>query len=274
VDGVGSRSLLLFYRTDEGELDALVMLLNDEVGIKDIYAIWGNAAGMEDELGGEGGVAYVPCSLELGREFVADSLALHATLGRPPSGLYLLLRHLLGNEALEPRPRRPKLGSLMLEAVVRTPQMAAGSENLAGHPIYGGLWFSSDEAFAFVRSRQHLWRKNRPPPESLVHEFITTVAVKERDKLCRRLAANLEVQVLAGRAKEPLNRLAACTWLSLTEGVVPFEQVPYVKGLGARALEVIRYNLSLGFQSQAEANKALDALSDMFEDGPEDSAPF
>jgi len=270
VDGVGSRSVILFYRTDEGELDALVMLLNDDVGMKDVYGIWGNAAGMENELHGGAAVAYVPCGLELGVEFVSDALALHADQNRPPSGIYLLLRHLLGSGVIELRHRKPRLGSYMLEAVVREPRMVEGSEKLAENPLFGGLWFGSDEAYAFVNARKSQWKGHRGPPPELIREFVKTVAVKDRERLCRRLAANLEIQVLAGRAKETANRLAACTWLALSEEVVPFEEIPFIRALGERALEFIRHNLSVGLRSQDEANKAYEELSDMFQDALED----
>jgi len=260
VDGVGSRSLAFFYRTDEGELDALVLLLNDEVGIKEVYCILGNAAGMENEFQGDKALVCVSCGLELGAELVADALALHSELGRAPSGIYLLLRHLLGSDSIELRHRKPRLGSFMLEAVVRTPQMVEGSDQLAEHPVFGALWFGSDEAYAFVRARKSKWKGHRGPPPELVGEFLKTVTAKDRERLCRRLAANLEIQVLAGRAKEPANRLAACTWLALTEGLVPFEDVPYVRALGEHALGIIRYNLSMGFKSQDEANRALEEL--------------
>ncbi|MGD0088436.1 MAG: hypothetical protein ABSE73_00820 [Planctomycetota bacterium] len=263
VDGVGSRSLILFYRTDEGELDAMVLLMNDEVGIKDAYCIWGNAAGMEKEMSREQEVQYVPCSLELGIEFVSDVLALHAELNRPPPGLFLLHRHLLGGEVLELRRRKPRLGSFMLEAVVRAPQMVAGSETLAEHPIYGAHWFGSDEAYAFVGAGKNQWKGRRGPPPAMVNEFLKSVPVKARERLCQRLAVNLETQVLAGRAKEAQNRLAACTWLALTEGVVPFEEIPFVQALGVRGLELCRYNLSMGFRNQDEANRAYEELSEL-----------
>ena len=84
----------------------------------------------------------------------------------------------------------------------------------------------------------------------------TTVAAKEKDLLVRRVAANLEVEARAGRAQRPVNRLASRVWLALSEGVVPYEAIPYVRALAADSVQSIATNLRRGFNSQAEADEA------------------
>ena len=47
VDGVGSRSVTLFFRTPEGGMDALMMILNDIVGMKDAWCAFEDSSDLE-----------------------------------------------------------------------------------------------------------------------------------------------------------------------------------------------------------------------------------
>jgi len=70
------------------------------------------------------------------------------------------------------------------------------------------------------------------------------------------MAKNLELEALAGRAQQPLNRLAARTWLAIRENVVPIENVHYVRALCRTSLRAVSQNLRQGYRSQAEADRA------------------
>ena len=72
--------------------------------------------------------------------------------------------------------------------------------------IFGGLWCCTDEAYNFVfrvMPKKRRRTKNAIPyAESIIMEFIADVACKSRKKLASRMAINLEVEAMAGRAKE------------------------------------------------------------------------
>ncbi|GIW71663.1 MAG: hypothetical protein KatS3mg102_1205 [Planctomycetota bacterium] len=242
VDGAGARHLQLYFRTDEGELDGLVLLLEDTVGLADAWAVWREAAGLEQLLRAAAGEAlgFAPCTLELARELLAEAWWLHHERDAPPPGRFLLYRPYLGPEPVRPGRRRPQLGAYLLESWVRGPELAEGSEALCEHPVYGALWCGSGEAYEFVAR----WGRRDPHgvtylPERAFETFVREIAAAEREVLVRRLAANLEVEAWAGRARRPANRIAARTYLVLAERLVPFYRVPYVRELCRRAVPAI-----------------------------------
>ena len=263
IDGIGARSLMLFYRTEEGELDALSILLSDETGIKDAWCVCGNAAGMDDELreeNRESGHTYAPCNIDFARRAVSDALAIHEERGQPVPGMFLLCRHLLGNEPLEVRRCEPNLGVYMLETVSPRADIVERSDELIDTEIFGGLWCCSDEAYNFV-SRVMPKKRRRtknaiPYAEAIIMEFISIVARKSRQKLASRMAINLEVEAMAGRAKESANRMAALTWLALSQEIVAYEKIPFIQSLGCKAMIMIEANLRNGHRNQDEANQA------------------
>lgn len=282
VDGSGSRTLMLFYRTAEGNLDALALLLNDLVGVKDVWCVFGDAADLDQDVRSrsDGQVSYAPCDLGFARDVVADALAVHKESGRPFPGRFLLYRHYLGAEPLAAARRAPNLGAYMPETFVRGPGLVEGTARAYEHPIYGRLWSGSDEAYDFVRRFLPRGRGKKPRgpvalamPESAFEEFVAKVASKERKALARRIAVNLEVEALAGRASKPASRAAARVWIALTEGVAPFEEVPFVRLLCTQAVSAIFTNLMRGHESQEEANRAaldLDMEAAKGESGPPD----
>jgi hypothetical protein len=93
-------------------------------------------------------------------------------------------------------------------------------------------------------------------PRDAFDDFVAKGASKERDTLARRLAVNLEVEALAGRSSKPASRAAARVWIALTEDVVPFEKIPFVRLLCGHATRAITASLLKGFGSQEEANRA------------------
>jgi hypothetical protein len=263
VDGSGSRTLMLFFRTGDGGLDALALLLNDFVGLKDVWCVFGNAADLDEEVQSRAGdeVSYAHCGVDFAREVVADALAVHEGSGRPFPGRFLLYRHYLGPAPLAPARRAPNLGAYATETFVRGPQLVEGTEAAFEDPIYGGLWTASGEAFDFMRGYVPKKKgRGRAAPLSVPREafddFVAKVASKEKQILARRLAVNLEVEALAGRSSKPASRAAARVWIALTEDVVPFEKIPLVRLLCKRATRAIAASLLKGYGSQEEANRA------------------
>lgn len=255
VDGSGSRALLLLYHQGEGALDGLSFVLNDRVGFKDVWCAFEDGDLIEEQVR-QSGLPLARCDEAFARELIADALATSEATGHPVPGRWLLYRSFLGDEGLEPARREPNLGAYMLETVVRRPELAEGSQALVDSCAYHQLGFDSDAAYAFVLDKtQGLPGSLRPDPE-LVIEFLQVVEPHERERLTRRLAVNLEHEARAGRAKQPLNRLAARTWIALSENLQPFTELPYAWILASYSLQAIAHNVSRGHRSQDEANLA------------------
>jgi hypothetical protein len=252
VDGMGSRSIHLLFRTPEGGLDGMVLISNDLLGLRDAWCAFGAGNELMEHVEEEGGrIPRAPCTLEFAREILGDAFALHARLGKPPLGRLMIYRPYLGRESVPVRQRKPNLGAYMTELMDRTPALVKDSDELIGHPSFGLLDFASDEAYEFLARN-----KGRRPSRKVLAAFAQEVAPLGRDILLSRMAANLEIESLAGRATAPDNRLAARTWLGLTENVVPFHEAPYVRELCRQTAGMVLGNLRLGFRNQAEANQA------------------
>ena len=256
VDGLGSRNLLLFFRTPTGALDGLVFMPNDEVGIKSIFCAYGQGAEIEPKLRERPGVMFASASMLLARELLGEALAVHAERGLPPPGRLLLFRHLLGEEPVAPRRRRPNLGAYALELLPRSPALAEGSERLCDDPMWEEFWFACDAAFEFVRKNRLQARGEMPPrfAPALVERFAREMEPHERKHLISRMEVCLETAVWAGRAAEPMFRLAARTWVVLSEGLQSFHEVPFVRALARRGLEHVSINVAMGFRNQREVN--------------------
>lgn len=257
VDAAGSRSVLLFYRTGEGGMDAVVLLLNDRSGFRDVWAVFGDGCLVEEKWREDGpeGIEFAQVPLSYVRELVADALALHQEQNRLPPARLMLLRPYLGSEPILPKRRTPNLGSYMLELLRISPQLVDGSEDLADAPVYSNLGFASDQAYQFLR--ENLPKRGRCRlSKTKLEVFAREVAVLEREALLDRMAANLEIESLAGRGVRPANRLAASVWLGLTHQVVPFEKVGFIRAMCRDAAERIGRNIRMGYQNQQEVNQA------------------
>lgn len=256
VDGSGTRQLALFFRTPEGGMDAVVLLLRTGWGIKDAFTLYEDVNDLEETLcDSEMSLPLCPCSLPLARDLFADALSMHASSGKRVPPKAYLIRQYLGSERLLPRPRTPNLGVYMLETLRRTPELVTEYEPMLEDEPFGGLWFHSDAAYAYVRANQKSLRPHKPQA-SWMKSFLLEACITERDSLLHHMAINLEVEALAGRARRSVNKMAARNYLAIEEEVVPFDTIPYVRALAERALDVILGNLQQGFRNQAEANQA------------------
>lgn len=260
VDGKGSRMVQVYYRAAEGGLDVASVMCNDEVGVKDAWMLAEHGAEVEAEMAGEDSIRVAPCDLAFARAVLADAWARHEELERPLLGRLFNLLPYFNDQPIQPRRRTPDLGAYGLDQMPRTPDLVEGSERLLDSPCYGILWFACPAAYAFINDVRSKGGPRRLGDEKLV-EFITRVAPHERNRLVRRMAVNLEVEALAGRAAERLNTIAARTWLALTERIVPFEEVPFIQTLADMSARLILGNLKRGFHSQGEAD-ALDLERD------------
>lgn len=254
-DGAGARHVSLFYRTPEGGMDAIAYVHKDSWGMKETFPTFRDCSHLETILGGQAThLATAPCTQSLCREVFADALALSQELGHrvPPNAF--LCRQYLGEDVLALERREPNLGAYMLEALRRTPDMAADSEELKDSLSFGGLWFASDAAYDFVAA--NLKGRKSTLPEQQFESFVREVCIVERNELLQRMAANLEVEALAGRAVSRINRMAARTYLAIREEIVPFAEIPYVRALAEHSVLVIKENRKSGYHGQNDANQA------------------
>ena len=162
IDGTGSRSVNLFFRTSEGEMDAVTFIFNDEAGVLDAWCIFSEAAGLDDavrEQNRDNGLTFAACNLELARRIAGDALATHERVGRPVPGEFLLYRHLLGTAPLVSAKHEPNLGVYMLETVTPRPEIVERSEQLLDAQPFGSLWCCSDDAYQYVLA--HMPRKKK-----------------------------------------------------------------------------------------------------------------
>ncbi|MDR1534274.1 MAG: plasmid pRiA4b ORF-3 family protein [Planctomycetota bacterium] len=258
IDGMGSRTATLFHRDPRGGLDALNLMLNDEVGVKDAFAIFGSAGGMEKLLRhNPDHMPVADATLPMIREILADSLALHEELWTAPPGRLFPLLAYLGDEPVPPRKREPDLGAYGLEAVRPTPKFMAEAVKLSDNPLFGCLFPASEAAYAFCE--KHLDWKGRAFDLDKLSGFMKEIMPLERERLLRRLAINLEVEALAGRAGRKDNQTAARLWLGMREEVMPFASVPFIRELAGLAASQIAGDLRRGHRSQREAFEAEEA---------------
>lgn len=255
-DGLGSRQMALFYATADGGVDALLLLYSESLGLKDIMCIFEEGAEVERELRDRArDLAMASCGLDLAREFLADALARHYELKTAPPANLIIYRPYLGALPISPRHRTPDLSTYGLTVLDTSPELVANSERLAASPFYGMFMFTSDKAYEYFQKTAEK-KGPRHLPQKTFDRFLREVAIEERDTLLDRLAATLEVESWAGRARHRINQTAARTWLGMTGNVLPFDQVPYVRAVGKLSARMIIENLQMGFHTQGEVNEA------------------
>lgn len=252
LDSYGTRTIYLFFRTPEGGMDSLSVLCNDVEGILAVHTCWHDAAEIDEDVhDASHDVPTAHCSLETALSFLGHALSLHEGLGTPPPAELFIARPYLGEAPLALTPRKPNLGCYMLELLTPSPELVTGSRNVADDFCFDPFLFRSEKAFDFVRA--HAPERGKRLSAALQAEFLREIAEVETPVLLRRMALNLEVEAMAGRAPWEINQAAARTWLALSEKIVPFEDVPYVRALARRSISWHLDALRKHYKSAAEA---------------------
>lgn len=258
VDGAGSRQLVLLFRAGR-ERAALLLLLNDQEGLKDLFLVPTGGTALARELERAPGIAVAPADLPYGRSLLAEALALHHERVAPLPASFLLFRPYLGSGPIAPRRRVPDLSPFALDRWPRTRSLVDRSELLASLPLCEELYCASDDAYAFLAARMRrdgTARVTFDVDERDFRSYLRDVAGAEAGLLARRLAVNLEVEARAGRAGRPECRALARVLIALVEGIVPFEEIPFVQALNGIGMRRVAQNVALGHANQREANAA------------------
>ncbi len=252
VDGMGSRTATLFFHTLNGGIDAFSVMLNDEVGVKDVQAFFGDGGELEDMLRfSSKQMSMANATPGLFRELLADSFALHEELGTAPPGSLFPLMAYLGNDPIVPRKREPDLSVYALGSIRVTLNLVLGGRDLADSMLFGCLLPASDEAYSFCKP--YVDKKRKGIVTAIFPSFLRKVMPLERERLLRRMAINLEVEALAGRAKRKNSKAAARLWLGMKNNVANLEIIPYIQTLALHGIEAIVEDLRRGFTNQRDA---------------------
>ena len=262
-DGAGSRQVALFFRTPKGGMDTVAVLLKDSVGIKDLICVYEDGAEAEESLRERfDGLPMAPCSLELARELINDALACHARCQTLLPPYWALCRPYFGPAPFAPEVRVPDLRAYDLEALSLDEGLLEDSEVMADSYSYGCFSITSDRAYDFVAGVMP--KRATKLPKAKYAQFLREITPEEQALLLSRMAQALEVEALAGRAVQPLNRMAAGVWWAMKNNIMAFHEVPYIKALAVVSIEMIIHNLRMGFRTQAEADQA--ALEEQLEE--------
>lgn len=265
TDGMGSRQLTLLSDSGGEDLDAVNLLLNDRVGIKDAWVGYDKGTEIEEQiLGATGNITYAPCSLHFAREILGDVWALHEQLDIPLNPRLLLYLPYFGPEPITRQRRVPSLQAYKLENLQVEPALVAGSQTLAQGEPYGLFAFTGEAAYAFV-ALLNLEQAGKTPKHA-VDGFLKAVEDEERDTLVSRMIATLEVEAMAKHHRQMPNKRAAAVCWALLHDDIDFASVPYVRETALVSLDMIAANISMGFASQAQADKAAMAMDDEMND--------
>ena len=255
-DGSGTRQMTLFYRTPDGSMDALLFLMNDAIGLKDVVCMYGDGAEIEDNIREQSDIMILaPCTLELAREFVADLWEFHEQAGTAFPPKMFIYRPYLGPEPILPKARKTDLSVYGLDAVPRDDELFRDADLPIDSALYGRFAFSSDAMYDYLAKVGP--KKSFQLPKAKFETFVREIAAQEKDLLLSRMAGALETEGWAGRATQQVNRVAARTWLGISENVRPFHEVPFICALAEMSIEMVLQNLRMGFKNQQEVNEAM-----------------
>ncbi len=265
VDGAGSRSVMLFFRTNDGGMDAINFLLNRKVGFKDIWTVYNEGDNVMNQIQ-ESSELHIPCCLDFARELIAHTMLIHQEKNKSfPCRLFLAMPY-FGEKPLVPRKRTPNLGAYMLETMRHSPELVKDSGMLVKATPYNDLWFASDHLYDYLRTKYPGRNPKRKLGKKDLKAFMRQITPDDLDFLASTIADTLEIEALGGRAKHKHNQVAARLYLALTENIVPPLEIPLVKIFAEISVRTILENLKQGYTTQAQANQArmeLDAEMDM-----------
>jgi len=256
IDNAGNRMMRLTFELSEERAICCVILLDESCGIKAVFTI-----PEEEEDAADTAVLLrvlnmpeAPCTSELARELLADARVLNEEADAPlPAGIFILCG-LLGGEPILPKRRNPRLDAYDLDNIAGAKKLLRNSGIIATRPPFAYVLFTSTAAYDYVSDSLESVEE---PDKNYVDAFIRYAMTHERDTLLSRMATNLELEALAGRAGEQASETAALVYQAIAHETVPFENIPFLRRIAEDSIDQINANLALGFTSQEEANETL-----------------
>lgn len=176
---------------------------------------------------------FASCTVDRTREVVADALVAHIAAPRPLPAAFFLARPYLGPRLLEPRRRRPDLGRLELESLVLDRAALLETGRALEAPAFrlsAALEDAWAAATAYVEAAvKRVGRRHAVDiAEPLNQHLAKGLTPADRDRLLVRIAANLEVEALAGRERAAATVAAAGAYVALRDGRTPVKEIGFI----------------------------------------------
>ena len=258
-DGADARQLSLYFRTPNGELDAVSFLIKWDKGIRDLFIVAEEGSKVEEAIEemDKGGISVAVCSWEQAMEYLADACAVHIEKYDALPPILLSMLPYFPDGFPKPMRRTVCLDAYDLSGVVRSPEMVSKSEALVYGPA-GYFQFTSDATYTYIRYNRP--RNGNKLSKKWRREFLEAIEEDEKPSLINRMESLLEIEALAGRAQEAYSGVLLNTWIALAEGLVPFATIPLVNELADLSVPGIVENVQIGILSQAAANDFFSSL--------------
>ncbi len=256
TDNAGDRMMRLTFQLSEERAICCVILLDESSGIKGVFTVAEEEEDGADEalLPPVHNMPEAPCTGELARELLADAWVSNEKADELlPAGLFIL-RGLLGGAPILPKRRKPRLDAYDPDNIADAKKLLKNSGIIATRPPFAYVLFTSTAAYDYVSDSRE---SAEEPDKNYVDAFIRRAMPHERDIMLSRMATNLELEALAGRAGEEACKTAALVYDAVAHETIPSERIPFLRRIAEASIDQINTNLALGFTSQEEANETL-----------------
>jgi len=251
VDGRGSRILIITREDDHQTYDAVFLMLNERVGIKDCHGSRHLSAHeykravstMKQEM------TVARIDYEYALTLVRDSLFTAKKNQALISPEFSLRRRIFGNDDLTPKEHKPKFSDILLAEVRRKQaRLLADSAELVFVPPFEDWWMDVPASYRFVQKNRLALRGSTFSEESL-RRFIEEVIAPERSRLARRLAFTAEL-IEKTELRSPKRKLwmTLALWLAVEDQQIPLHEIPFLVELANMTIEYVLDNIEMGFQ--------------------------
>lgn len=251
IDGRGSRILVITRETDPQLLDAVFLMLNERVGIKDCHG--SRRMPMRDfrqavtAMKSEMPLIRVEYSYAL--SLVRDGLFTARKNQALISPEFSFRRRIFGNDDLTPQEHQPKFSELLLADIARRQaRLLATSTELLFEPPFEDWWMDIPASYQFVQRHRPALR-SRILSERIIRAFLEDIVEPDRHNLGRRLALTAEMleQAKPYPPKRKLHIMLAL-WQAVKDESVPLHTIPFFIELVNMTIGYVLDNIEMGFQ--------------------------
>lgn len=251
IDGRGSRILVITREAGLGSLDAVFVMLNERVGIKDCHGsrhmpvrdFRQAVAAMRSEM------VLLRVDYSYALALVRDGLFTARKNQALISPEFSFRRCIFGNDDLTPQEHQPKFSELLLAEVARKqPRLLAASTELLFEPPFEDWWLDIPASYHFVQQHRPALR-SRILSERIVRAFLEEIVEPDRHSFARRLALTAEMlgQTKPYPPKRKLQIMLAL-WQAVKDESVPLHTIPFFIELVNMTIGYVLDNIEMGFQ--------------------------